>query len=158
MTVMGQKIAVPVSDIAASMATNYPAPFAERVAGRSKRALGDAFGIGAFGVNLITLEPGAESSLRHRHTVQEELVYMLEGELILIHDTGEIHCTAGMCAGFRPDGSAHHFVNRSPYPARFLVIGDRRPGDRGLYPDDDLEAVQVDGAWRFFHRNGEAYA
>lgn len=155
---MSNETAVHASDIAASNATNYPAPFARRVAGRSKRALGDAFGISAFGVNMVTLDPGAQSSLRHRHTVQEELVYILEGELILVHDTGEVRCTAGMCAGFRPGGTAHHFVNRSPRPASFLVVGDRRPGDRGTYPDDDLDAVQVDGEWRFFHKDGEPYA
>ena len=155
---MSRRVAIPAGEVAASTSTNYPAPFAGRVAGRSKRALGDAVGISSLGVNLVTLAPGAQSSLRHRHTVQEELVYILAGELILVHDTGEDRCTPGMCAGFKPGDTAHHFVNRSPQAAIFLVVGDRRPGDRGTYPDDDLEAVQVDGEWRFFHKDGEPYA
>lgn len=155
---MTQEPAMAASAVAATISTNYPAPFAERVAGREKRALGDSFGISGFGVNMVTLRPGAQSALRHRHTVQEEFVYVLEGELVLVHDAGETVCTSGMCAGFVPDGTAHHFINRSGAPATFLVIGDRRPGDRGIYPDDDLEAVHCEGAWHFTRKDGRPYA
>jgi uncharacterized cupin superfamily protein len=150
--------ALAAKEVAATISTNYPTPFAERVAGREKHALGDFFGISGFGVNMVTLPPGAQSSVRHRHTVQEEFVYVLEGELILVHDAGEMVCTPGMCAGFVPDGTAHHFINRSGAPAAFLVVGDRRPGDRGIYPDDDLQAVHRDGAWQFTRKDGRPYA
>ncbi len=108
-------------------------------------------------VNLVTLPPGAQSSLRHRHTVQEEFVYVLDGELFLVHDDGETLCAPGMCAGFVPGGTAHHFINRSDAAASFLVVGDRRAGDRGDYPDDDLEAVQVDAVWHFTRKDGSRY-
>src|SRR6187455_3585739 len=95
-------------------ATNYPPPFASRVAGRSKRALGDAFGLTNFGVNLTRLAPGAVSALRHAHTRQDELIYILEGRPTLITDAGETELAPGMCAGFRAGtGDAHHLVNRS---------------------------------------------
>ena len=154
---MKDRVAIPATAVPATSTTNYPEPFAERVAGRQKRALGEAFGLCAYGVNFVTLSPGVMSALRHCHTVQEEFVYVLHGELTLVHDAGEIICTAGMCAGFLPGGTAHHFVNRSAAPASFLVVGDRREGDCGAYPDDDLKAVQVEGAWHFTRKDGREY-
>ena len=131
--------------------TGYPAPFRERVAGRSKVVLGDRFGLSNFGVNLTRLEPGAVSALCHWHTRQDEFVFVLEGELTLVTDTGETVLSAGMCAGFpaaRQDG--HHLVNRSDTPTVYLEVGDRSPGDEAYYPDEDL--VYRDN--RFFHRDG----
>jgi uncharacterized cupin superfamily protein len=137
--------------------TNYPSQFAERVNGRLKRPLGDLFGIRSFGVNLTTLEPGAQSSIKHRHTVQDEFIYVISGELVLGHDEGETLLTPGMCAGFPHGGLAHHLLNRSAAPATYLEIGDRQPGDSADYPDDDLRAVRTDGAWRFTHKDGTPY-
>jgi uncharacterized cupin superfamily protein len=137
--------------------TNYPEPFARRVKGRFKRPLGDLFGIASFGVNLTTLQPGAQSSVKHRHTIQEEFVYVLSGELMLAHEEGEILLTTGMCAGFPRGGKAHHLVNRSGAPATYLEIGDRQPGDAADYPEDDLMAVRVDGAWSFTRKDGTPY-
>ena len=145
------------ADAPGRTSTVYPAVFAARVAGRTKRALGDLFGIHSFGVNLTMLAPGAQSALKHRHTVQEEFVYVLSGDLILICDDVETPLSTGMCAGFRPGGAAHHLVNRSTAPATYLEIGDRRSGDTADYPDDDLAAVQSDGQWRFHRKNGEPY-
>lgn len=133
----------------------YPAPFAERVAGRTKQALGDLFGIASFGVNLVTLDPGAQSSVRHRHLVQDEFVYVLTGEVVLAHDGGEIVLSPGMCAGFPHGGTAHHLINRSAAPATYLEVGDRQPGDAAEYPDDDLRAEAIAGGWRFTRKNGE---
>ncbi len=143
--------------VQARTGSNYPAPFAVRVAGRCKRALGDAFGIQSFGVNLTSLPPGAQSALRHRHTLQEEFVYILSGELVVVHDDGESLCTAGMCVGFVPGGPAHNLVNRSQADATYLEIGDRRPGDKAEYPDEDLRAVNDGKRWRFTHRDGRPY-
>jgi uncharacterized cupin superfamily protein len=137
--------------------TAYPEPFAQRVDGRFKRPLGDLFGITSFGVNLTTLAPGAESSIKHRHAVQDEFVYVLSGELVLAHDEGETRLTAGMCVGFPHGGSAHHLLNRSASPATYLEVGDRQPGDSAEYPDDDLKAVRSDEAWRFTHKDGTPY-
>jgi uncharacterized cupin superfamily protein len=154
---MKEYVALAATAVPATTTTNYPEPFAQRVAKRQKRALGDAFGLSAYGVNLVTLPPGTMSALRHRHTVQEEFIYVLDGELTLVHDAGEIICTAGMCAGFVPGGTAHHLLNRSEAPASFLVVGDRRGGDCGIYPDDDLKAAQINGVWRFTRKDGREF-
>jgi len=136
----------------------YPSPFAERMDGRLKRVLGDAFGLKNFGVNLTTLQPGAMSALRHAHAVQDEFVYVLEGHPTLITDAGEERLGPGMCAGFAAGtGDAHHFVNRSEQDVVLLEVGDRSPGDQASYPDDDLRAEHHDGAWRFTTKDGTPY-
>lgn len=150
-------VAMVASEAPGRKGSNYPAPFAARVAGRTKQPLGDAFGIASFGVNLVTLEPGAQSSVRHRHLVQDEFVYLLSGELVLVHDGGENVLKPGMCAGFPHGGTAHHLVNRSSAPATYIEIGDRQPGDGAEYPDDDLRAEAVAGGWRFTRKTGEPY-
>jgi len=138
--------------------TVYPEPFASRVAGRDKTALGDLFGLRNFGVNLTRLEPGAQSALRHSHRVQDELVYVLQGTPTLVTDDGETELAPGMCAGFRAGtGNAHHLVNRSAADVVYLEIGDRTPGDEVSYPDDDIRAVLVDGRWVITHKDGRAY-
>ena len=81
--------------------SNYPEPFASRMDGRIKRPLGDLFGLTNFGVNLTTLRPGAVSSLRHAHSRQDELVYILEGEPTLVTNEGETVLRPGMAAGFK---------------------------------------------------------
>lgn len=135
-------------------ASNYPRQFAHAVAGRQKRALGDAFGLTKYGVNLTVLPPGVQSALLHRHTDQEEFVYILEGRPILRTDDGEFELSPGMCIGFLPNGPAHHLINRTSEEARYLEVGDRSEGDRGEYPEDDLVAERFEGAWRFLHRDG----
>lgn len=141
-----------------ALKSNYPEPFAARVAGRDKRQLGEVFELANFGVNLTRLAPGAQSALRHWHGKQDEFVYALEGEAILVTDAGETRLTPGMCAGFKagvPDG--HHLVNRSAADFVYLEIGDRTPGGGGAYPDDDLDVTVVDGMRRFTHKDGTPY-
>lgn len=137
----------------------YPEPFASRMAGRVKRSLGDAFGLRNFGVQLVTLAPGAITALRHAHTRQDELFYVLRGHPTLVTNAGETPLEPGTCGGFPADGGdAWHVVNRSDAEAELLVIGDRSDGDSASYPDDDLRAVMgEDGAWRFEHRDGTPY-
>ncbi|MCB1628766.1 MAG: cupin domain-containing protein [Xanthomonadales bacterium] len=135
----------------------YPAPFAARVAGREKRALGEAFGLRNFGVNLTRLAPGAQSALRHAHSCQDEFIYVLSGELVLQLDDGEQRLTSGMCAGFPAGGPAHCLRNDSETEASYLEIGDRSAGDEVCYPDDDLQARFVDGSWLFTHKDGQVY-
>ncbi|MFO1104753.1 MAG: cupin domain-containing protein [Amaricoccus sp.] len=137
--------------------TSYPEPFASRMTGRSKRPLGDAFGIKGFGVNLTRLDPGGQSALLHRHSHQEEFIYILSGTPILRTEQGEFALQPGMCAGFVPAGPAHQLVNRSSEAVLYLEIGDRNPDDRGAYPEDDLEAVRQQDGWRFLHKDGTAY-
>jgi uncharacterized cupin superfamily protein len=146
------------ADVPEETATNYPQPFAQRVAGRHRRRLGNAFGLNNFGVNLVTLAPGGQSALRHWHTKQDEFVFVLEGELVLVTDAGRQLLGPGMCAGYpagKDDG--HHLINESGKPARYLEVGDRTPGDAGAYPDDDLAAQMKDGKWMFTHKDGKPY-
>ena len=139
--------------------SSYPEPFASRVEGREKRPLGDLFGLQNFGVNLTRLAPGAQSSLRHAHTKQDEFVYILEGRPTLVTNDGETQLESGMCAGFRAgSGDAHHLQNRTQGAVLYLEIGDRTPGDGAAYPDDDLQAVLgTDGKWRYLRKDGTAY-
>ena len=138
--------------------TNYPEPFASRMAGREKRPLGDIFGLANFGVNLTRLAPHASSSLRHAHSRQDEFVYVLAGHPTLHTDEGRVRLAPGMCAGFKAgSGNAHQLVNRTDSDVVYLEIGDRTPGDEGTYPDDDLKAVLVDGGWQFVHKDGTPY-
>jgi uncharacterized cupin superfamily protein len=118
---------------------------------REKRALGDAFGLTRVGVNLTTLPPGKESSMRHYHTLEDEFVFMVEGEVVLRTDGGEQKLTAGMCAGFRAgDTNGHQLVNRSDRPARYLEISNRDPNDHVEYPDEDLACGRgPDGGYIF---------
>src|SRR4030095_16376507 len=106
--------------------SGYPEPFRSRVLPREKRALGDAMGLTKIGVNVTTLPPGKESSMRHFHTREDELVFVLEGEVVLRTDEGEQILVSGTCAGF-PAGArnGHQLVNRSDHPARYLEISNR---------------------------------
>ncbi|MER0237358.1 cupin domain-containing protein [Fulvimarina sp. MAC8] len=137
--------------------SNYPEPFKSRMSGRTKRRIGDLFGLANFGVNLTVLEPGAVSALLHRHETQDEFVYVIEGTATLVTDEGEVAMTPGMCAGFPAKGRAHHLVNRSETPVKYLEIGDRSPGDSAEYPEDDLVAVWREGAWVFTRKDGTTY-
>src|SRR3954463_11796605 len=105
--------------------SNYPEPFFSRMSGREKRQLGDVFGLRNFGVNLTRLLPGGESALLHRHSRQDELVFILEGTPTLVTDVEEILLSPGICAGFPAGGTAHHLVNRTDTDVLYLEIGDR---------------------------------
>src|SRR5215216_2404291 len=97
-----------------------PEPFKSAIGDRAKRRLGQACGLKALGVNLVTLGPGGQSALRHWHTLEEEFVYVLEGEVVLVTNEGEQTLRAGMCAGYPArSGDGHHFINRSGKPARY---------------------------------------
>ena len=139
--------------------SNYPQPFAARVSGREKRALGDLFGLSNFGVNLTRLRPGACSALRHAHAKQDEFVYILSGNPLLVDDHGEMQLAPGMCAGFKAGtGNGHHLVNRGDEDVLYLEVGDRTPGDAVTYPDDDLLAIlAADGGWQFTRKDGTRY-
>jgi uncharacterized cupin superfamily protein len=138
--------------------SNYPTEFKPLVVGRYKKRLGDAAGLKNLGVNLVRLNPGSYSALRHWHTKQDELIYVLEGEITLVTNQGEQTLTAGMVAGFpagRADG--HHLTNRCNSVAIYLEIGDRTPEDEANYPDVDLIAKHSDKGWIFTHKDGSLY-
>ncbi len=138
--------------------STYPEPFFNRMKTREKPPLGDLFGLKNFGVNLTRLAPGGESALLHRHSKQDEFIFILEGEPTLITDVEEINLRPGMCAGFPAGGVAHHLVNRTGKGAVYLEIGDRTGGDEAFYPDDDIQAaLGPDGAWKFTRKDGTPY-
>ncbi|MGE0315291.1 MAG: cupin domain-containing protein [Lautropia sp.] len=152
-------VAIDASEVVPrAQASVYPAPFASRMSGRSKRQLGNVFGLANFGVNLTTLAPGAASSLRHWHSRQDEFVYILQGNPTLHTDEGMLRLSPGMCAGFRagaPNG--HRLINETGADVVYLEVGDRSPADEGSYPDDDLKALLDEGKWRFVHKDGKPY-
>lgn len=152
-------IAIHAADAALRLKpSNYPEPFASRMAGRLKQALGEVFGLANFGVNLVRLSPGAVSALRHGHSLQDEFVYILQGRPTLLTDAGKTLLAPGMCAGFKAgSGDAHCLVNETGDEVQYLEVGDRSAGDVGHYPDDDLQALRVDGQWRFVHKDGRPY-
>ena len=145
-------------DVQARIGTGYPPGFDEQCRLREKKALGDLFGLTQFGVNLTTLPPGQASALRHWHQNEDEFVYVVEGELVLIDDAGEHRLTQGMCAGFRAGvANGHHLVNRGNEPAVYLEVGTRADHERAFYPDDDLLAIKDGSGFRFTDRNGNPY-
>lgn len=154
-----KSIAIVAADVPPRVTlSNYPQPFASRVAGREKRPLGDFFGLQNFGVNLTRLAPNAISALRHTHSKQDEFVYILQGYPTLHTDEGKFKLSPGMCAGFKAGtGRANNLINETDEDVMYLEIGDRTPGDEGTYPDDDLNAMLVDGKWEFFHKDGTPY-
>jgi uncharacterized cupin superfamily protein len=145
---------IDLSSVSPQTGCNYPPPFDVSCSGQACQRLARFAGLTQFGVNLTVIEPGAWSSQRHWHTHEDEFVWVVEGELTLITDTGEETLRAGDCAAFRrgdPDG--HHLVNRSGRPARVLEIGNSDPQDRCTYPDIDMIA-DADG---YIRKDGTPY-
>ncbi len=145
--------------IEARTGTGYPERFRENVMARAKRALGDAFGLSQYGVNLVDLSPGTWSSQRHWHTHEDEFVYVISGQLTLITDAGEQSLTPGMVAGF-PAGNSdgHHLINKSNEMASYLEIGDRNSQDEVFYPDIDLlYKINDKKEHEFTNRDGVPY-
>lgn len=154
-----RQAAIDARDVEAKIGTSYPKPFRSEVATRSKRILGDLFGLKNFGVNLVDLEPGSWSSQRHWHTHEDEFVYVVAGEVTLITDEGDQVLTPGMVAGF-PAGSAngHHLVNKSDSVATYLEVGDRIAEDECYYPDINMQLVSDGkGGRHFTRRDGTPY-
>ena len=140
--------------------TGYPPPYDRVVVGRERKRLGNAVGLDQFGVNLTTLKPGASSALRHWHEQEDELVFILEGEVVLIEDDGETCSNRAMPRVSRPTAAnGHHLVNQSDRDAVYLEIGTRSKYERAHYsePDVDLIAVRDDKGVRYTHKNGEPY-
>src|SRR6185369_12998616 len=133
-------------------------PYSHVGDGREKTALGNVAGLTQFGVNLTRIKPGAASALRHWHENEDEFVYILEGELVLVEDEGETVLKPGDCAGFKanvPNG--HHLVNRSNRDALYLEIGTRAASERAHYPDVDLLFERDGKSVKVLHKDGTPY-
>ena len=120
--------------------SGYPKPYDGPCAGRHRIPLGDAAGLGDFGVNLMRLPPGAWSSQRHWHDREDEFIYVLDGEVALVTDEGETILRAGDCAGFPKNiANGHHLINKSGVDALVLEVGTRTPDDVCVYSDIDMK-------------------
>jgi len=136
----------------------YPQPHHSVTDGREKTALGNVAGLTQFGVNLTRLKPGAASALRHWHEQEDEFIYVLDGELILVEDGGDTLLKPGDCAGFKAGVSnGHQLINRSQRDALYLEIGTRAASERAHYPDVDLVLERDARGMRFLHKSGEPY-
>lgn len=146
---------VNLAEITRKTGSGYPPPLNEEVKGRARAVLGNLFGLDQFGVNVVTLAPGAWSSHRHWHEGEDEFVYVLEGELVLADDAGDHVMTAGTCAGFKAgNGNGHHLKNLSNNPASYLEVGTRLINDKAHYSDVDLAAIKENGSFRFVKKDG----
>jgi len=149
---------IDIASLPVDASSAYPEPFRQVVVGRCRKRLGNAAGLDHFGVNLTTLKPGAWSSQRHWHETEDELIYVLEGELTLCEDGGETILKAGDAAGWKanvPNG--HCLINRSDRDAVFIEIGTRSRSERATYPDIDMQAVRDVSGTRYLHKSGVPY-
>lgn len=137
--------------------SGYPSPFDAPCAERVRQRLGNAGGLTDFGVNLMRLPPGNWSSQRHWHSHEDEFVYVLEGELMLIEDGGETVLRAGDCAAFpKGTGNGHHMINKSGATAVYLEVGSRQSADVTTCSDIDMMTSNTNG--RFVHKDATPYA
>jgi uncharacterized cupin superfamily protein len=138
--------------------TGYPPQYAKDVQGRIRQRLGNAAGLTQFGVNLCRLKPGAASSQRHWHEKEDELVYILEGEVVLCEDGGEVVLKPGEAAAFKSSvANGHRIVNRSAKDAVILEIGTRSAIEQAHYPDIDMHCARDASGTRYTKKNGEAF-
>lgn len=148
---------IDLSATAPRKGSGYPPPFDERCRERVRHALGNAAGLTQFGVNFLRLPPGAWSSQRHWHSAEDEFVWVVEGEVVLVTEQGEELLRAGDCTGFKagvPDG--HHLQNRSDRDALILEIGARHPEEDAVdYPDIDLVWSGIKRSYQ--HKDGSGY-
>lgn len=133
----------------------YPQPYRDMMQGRSSLRLGDAGGLTQFGANLVILQPGAMSSLRHWHAHEDEFVMVVQGICTLVQDAGPTDMHPGMCAAFMAgDADGHHFLNRTDAEARFLVVGHRAQREVATYSDVDLILQQDNAVHRYTYKDG----
>ena len=149
---------IDIANLKLDNSTGYPEPFRQAVQGRWRKRLGNAVGLDQFGVNLCRLKPGAASSQRHWHETEDELVYMLEGEAVLIEDGGETVLRPGDAAGWKAGvANGHCLVNRTARDAVFLEIGTRSKRERAHYSDIDMRVERDESGARYVRKSGEPY-
>jgi uncharacterized cupin superfamily protein len=149
---------VDIAKVPVKSGTFYPAQFQAECLGRHKQAIGDAAGLTQFGVNITRISPGAASALRHWHEQEDEFIYVLEGELVLVENDGEVVLKPGDTAGFKAgSGNAHRLINRGNRDAVYFEVGTRAKSERVHYPDVDLVMERDDKSRRYLHRSGEPY-
>ena len=150
---------IDIPNVKTEIASGYPEPYRAIVAGRERKRLGNAVGLDQFGVNLTRLKPGMASAQRHWHASEDEFVYVLEGEVVLCEDGGEVVLKPGDAAGWKAGvANGHCLVNRTARDAVYLEIGTRAKTDRAEYPDIDLAVRKDESGVHYTHKSGEPYA
>jgi uncharacterized cupin superfamily protein len=146
---------IDLSSVPLKTGSIYPAKYADQMAGRSSLRLGDAGGLTQFGANLVMLDAGAKSSLRHWHLKEDEFVMVTAGTVTLVDDMGETSMTVGDCAAFPAgDENGHHFINQTDTDAAFLVVGTKAPAETATYSDIDMMVTIANGAANFTKKDG----
>jgi uncharacterized cupin superfamily protein len=149
---------IDIDKIPLDASTGYPPPFNKAVAGRARKRLARTAGLTQFGVNICTLKPGAASSQRHWHEEEDELVYMLKGEVVLCEDGSKTVLKPGDAAAWKANvANGHCLINRSTQDAVFLEVGTRAAADRAYYSDIDMKVVRDASGSRYTKRNGEPF-
>ncbi len=149
---------IDIAKIPIDTSTGYPPPFNKAVEGRSRKRLGRNAGLTHFGVNICTLKPGAASSQRHWHEKEDELVYVLEGEVVLCEDDGETVLKPGDAAAWKAGvQNGHCLINRSNRDAVFIEVGTRAPAEYAYYSDIDMMVDRSEKGARYTKKNGEPY-
>ena len=147
---------IDVKTVSTVTGTRYPPPHDAPCLKRERKRLSEVAGLTQFGVNLLRLPPGVWSSQRHWHTGEDEFVFVVEGEVVLVTNDGEEVLRVGDSAGFKAnEANGHHLVNRSTRDALVLEVGSRDPGDGVFYSDIDM--VIAPGTDAYIHRDGSPY-
>ncbi len=146
---------IDLSAVPVKTGSAYPGALSAKMDGRAQQRVGDAGGITQFGANLVTLAPGALSSLRHWHENQDELLVVTAGELTLVDDHGDTPLRVGDCAAFPAgDTNGHHIINKSSQDGQFLVVGTHTETETGWYSDEDMKVtIDADG-FSFTRKDG----
>lgn len=148
---------IDTSTLPVETGSGYPGHRAAMMDGRSQIRLGKSAGLTQFGANLVMLEPGALSSLRHWHEQQDEFLVVVSGICTLIDDHGETPLHTGDCAAFPAgDPNGHHIKNLSDTPASFVVVGTHTATETGWYSDEDMKVALENGSLSFTHKDGSA--
>lgn len=149
---------IDIAKVPVEKATTYPDPYWQVTAGREKQRLGNSIGLNQFGVNLVTLKPGAWSSQRHWHRNEDEFVCVLEGEVTLCEDHGEVVLRPGDTAGWKANSRIGHcLINRTQHVVRYIEVGTRAPFETAVYPDIDMRNERDKNGPRYLRKTGEPY-
>jgi uncharacterized cupin superfamily protein len=149
---------IDIDEIPLDSSSNYPPPFNKAVEGRARKRMGRAAGLTQFGVNLCTLKPGAASSQRHWHESEDEFVYILAGEVVLVEDGGETVLKPGDAAAWKAGvANGHSLINRSDRDAVFIEVGTRSSAELVHYSDIDMLMTRDHKSFRCTRKNGEPY-
>ena len=149
---------IDIAKVPADTVCMYPEPFHKPIDGRGRQRLGDAVGLGQFGVNLTTLKPGTWSSQRHWHRNEDEFVYVLEGEIVLCEDHSEIVLKPGDAAAFKANScNGHCLINRTKQDAVYIEVGTRLVNETTVYSDIDMRLERDKTGVRYLKKTGEPH-